>query len=261
MLFIKNLNRVWQIAFSACLIVFFSISSSEAQEAPANLDFESPDPNGYLGPPWFTGEFQDSYDVSLESGGAYHGNYWVRIRSITKPEAKEFANVIQTFDAKPYLGRFIRYRAATKQIGKLPGEVRMWMRVEAPEKRTRFFSSRTDRPIKSTEWEEYQIIGYVAQDAKAIYIGCSLQGEGTVGFDDVTIDTVSIGSGGNIYDFQMPEKLTFNIADGKTEEVSTYDIAKITASAGKAVVTLNNSRQIEVTGNYDELARYFEKTR
>ena len=103
------------------------------------------------------------------------------------------------------------------------------------------------------------MIGYVAPDAVDIFIGCSLVGVGAIGFDDVTIDTVSIASGELIHDFQMPDLLTFEISNGSTEDVKSDDIDKITATSDKAVVKLNNGRELNAVGNYEELARYYEK--
>jgi hypothetical protein len=262
MLFGNRQEKFGAIAFIACLSIFLNISSAVAQTKPANLDFEFPDSSGkHIGPPWFLGQVQQSYDVSLENSGAYHGKYWAHISSIGKPGDKEFANLMQTFNATPYRGKFIKYRAAAKHIGKVRGDARLWMRVDRAQKRKSFFTSKTDRPIQSTDWEEYQIIGYVPPDAVAIYIGCSLVGAGSIGFDAVTIDTVSVASGEPLHDFQMPELLTFQMGDDGTEDVKCADIDKITASPGIAVVTLTNGRQIHANGDYIELARYFDKSK
>ena len=259
----KKMGITVLLAFvSICLYIPSVVAQTVvAQNAPTNLDFESPDPSGnQIGPPWYTGLFQQSYEVSIDSNGAYHGKYWVSIRSVSTPGKNEFANLSQSFDATPYRGKFIKYRAAVRHIGNTHGDIRLWMRVDRVEKHKPFFTSKTDRPIQSTDWEEYQIIGYVAQDAINIFIGCSLLGEGTIGFDDVTIDTASIANE-LIHDFQIPEYITFEIAGGGTEDVKSDDIDKITATGGKAVVWLKSGRRIQATGNYDELARYFEKSK
>ncbi|MFI5264491.1 MAG: hypothetical protein ACHQM6_08255, partial [Candidatus Kapaibacterium sp.] len=248
--------------FFISLFHILNISSANAQNVPSNLDFETPDPGGsHIAPPWFKGQNQPNYEVSIESNGAYHGKYWVRIRSIHSPAEREFGNFMQSFDATPYLGKFIRYRAAARHIGSVHGEARLWMRADRAEKHMCFFSSKTDRPIKSTDWEEYKIIGYVSPDAIDIYIGCSLVGMGAIGFDDVSIDTISISSGEFIHNFQIPEYLTFEIIGGETEDVRSDEIENIKASANKAVVTLTNGKQLNALGNYEELARYFEKIR
>jgi hypothetical protein len=261
----RSRSRFVSIGYGVIFICLFHVmnkSTSFAQGAPTNLDFETPGPNSsHIAPPWFTGQNQPDYEVALDSSGAYHGNYWVRIHSKHSPAEKEFANFMQSFDATPFRGKFIKYRAAARHIGSVHGEERLWMRVDRNEKRRSFFSAKTDRPIKSTEWELYKIIGYVAPDAIDIYIGCSLVGAGDIGFDNVDIDTVSVASGEFIHDFQMPEYLTFELSNGASEDVRGEDIEKITALPTKATVKLNNGRELHATGNYEELAKYFEKSR
>jgi len=244
------------------LLYALNVPPAKAQNAPANLDFESPSANGsQVDPPWFLGQTQQDYEVRIDSNGAYHGKQWIRIRSTHHPTEKEFAKLEQSFDATPYLGKFIRYSAAAKHIGNIQGDARLWMRVDREEKRKCFFSSKTDRPIKATDWEEYKIIGYVAPDAIDIYIGCSLVGAGEIGFDDVKIDTISISSGEFIHNFQMPEYLTFQLVNGGTEDVRSEDIDNIKSAKGKAVVSLLNGRKINASGDYNELAQYYEKSK
>jgi len=139
-------KRIAAIAFSFVLFLFFVDSSALAQNTPGNLDFETLDPNGnHIGPPWFIGQNQPSYEVSVDSNRAYHGKYWAHIRSICSPSEKEFANLMQSFDATPYLGRFIKYRAAARHIGNVHGDARLWMRVDRAGKNVFFPQKPTGR--------------------------------------------------------------------------------------------------------------------
>jgi C-terminal processing protease CtpA/Prc len=47
-----------------------------------------------------------------------------------------------------------------------------------------------DRPIVSDEWREYEIIGDVADDAQAIFLGAFLFGEGRAWIDDVSLEVL-----------------------------------------------------------------------
>ena len=167
----------------------------------------------------------------------------------------------QTFDATPYRGRFVCYRAAVRHIDKVHGDAHLWMRVDRAEARRGFFSSKADRPIKSTEWEQYQIVGYVAPDAKNVFIGCSLQGIGEIGLDAVSFDTISKTNKEVLWQFQMPVTLAFEVIGRKTEDVTTADIVEIVPSSNEALIKLRNGKQIQAVGNYDELARYIESNK
>lgn len=45
------------------------------------------------------------------------------------------------------------------------GDMYLWLRVDLPAGQTGFFDNMADRPVTSSEWQEYEIVGQVAADA------------------------------------------------------------------------------------------------
>jgi C-terminal processing protease CtpA/Prc len=61
------------------------------------------------------------------------------------------------------------------------------MRVDRSENRPGFFDNMQDRPIRLGQWEYYEIVGDVEEDAATVNIGMILLGEGKAWLDDVSI--------------------------------------------------------------------------
>lgn len=105
----------------------------------------------------------------------------------SRPGARAFAAVGQTFDAAPYRGRRVtvsfRARALrpSEQIG-------LALRVDRPPGGSPgFFDNMGDRPIRDAEWRTYEVSGFVAPDALRIYAGLLVSGAGAAEFDDVRL--------------------------------------------------------------------------
>lgn len=92
-----------------------------------------------------------------------------------------FGNITTYFDAAPYRGKEIKFKAAVK-IAK--GKGQLWLRVDRPEGKRGFFDNMENRPIQSTDWNHYEITGKVADDATQIVFGCLLVGAGKLWVDD-----------------------------------------------------------------------------
>lgn len=160
--------------------------------APVNLDFESGAP-GDMPPGWFGG--MKSFTVALTAENPKQGKQAVRISgkpTPSEPERPSFGNVMQTIDATPYRGKHVRLRGAVRVEGK-GANAALWMRVDRVEKQVGFFDNMGDRPITSSEWKYYEILGHVAADAETLNVGMMLQrAEGQAWLDDVAIETVKV---------------------------------------------------------------------
>jgi hypothetical protein len=153
---------------------------------PKNLDFEAKGlSTGRKG--WFAPSVITDYTVKVVNGDAFKGKQYAEISSIKeKPEA--FGNVMQSFDATPYRGKTMRFRAAVRVHTENKGSGQMWMRVDCPNRKMGFFDNMDNRPITSNQWKEYDIIGKIDTDALYLNIGCMLIGEGKVDFDAVSFE-------------------------------------------------------------------------
>lgn len=104
--------------------------------------------------------------------------------------------LLQGFDAKPFRGKRIRYRAAVRVECEQQSDcqAQLWFRVDRPTKDGKpsigAFDNMHDRPITATQWQDDEIVGDVAPDAKGIVIGMLLIGDGKAFIDDVSFEVV-----------------------------------------------------------------------
>ena len=104
---------------------------------------------------------------------------------------------MQSFDATPYRGRRIRFRAAVRaDVAGAGNRAQLWLRVDRKGANTGFFDNMQDRPIVEASWRDYQIVGDVAEDAEGISLGLMLLGNGRAWLDAVRFEIVGkIGEG------------------------------------------------------------------
>ncbi len=108
----------------------------------------------------------------------------VRINSKDKPvKLAGFGNIMTGIDAEKYLGKEIKYTGFVKMKEGSSGTGHLWLRVDKKDKTTGFFNNMGNNPIKSSEWNQYEIIGNVDSNAISIVFGCFLQGKGALYFD------------------------------------------------------------------------------
>jgi C-terminal processing protease CtpA/Prc len=151
-----------------------------AQAGPVNPDFEKGSP-GSVPDGWFV----TGYDSSWTTEGCLQGKACAQI----VPKANSGAapgNLMQMFDAAPYRGKLIRYRAAVN-VAK-GGRAGLWLRVDRPGGVMGFFDNMQARPIMTTgTWQYFEIDGFVQADADKIALGILIYGT-TAHFDDVTLE-------------------------------------------------------------------------
>jgi hypothetical protein len=170
-----------------------AVKLDQVQTGPYNLGFEENSLDGRTtGKNWFgpLKEYVPHYEIKIGSEGPYEGKQYAIIYSTGKPDGREFGNIMQSIDATPYRGKTIRFRAAVRIASESDGRAQMWMRVDRKDMSMGFFDNMSDRPITSSEWKEYDIVGTIDTKADQIYFGCMLVGEGKVNFDAVKIDIV-----------------------------------------------------------------------
>jgi len=96
-----------------------------------------------------------------------------------------FGTVTQRIEAGEFRGRRIKLMASVRaEVSGVSNRGQMWLRVDRLDKQLGFFDNMDDRPIRSPEWQNYEIEGEVAEDATNILFGCFLRGKGRVWVDD-----------------------------------------------------------------------------
>lgn len=189
---------------SKFLIVFFgvlltscfinsTISGYTQTDGPQGRDFEGVKiSEKKVIQQWFQGKKEDNphYNVEITSNTPYSGKECALLQSSGKPDSWEFGSFAQFFDAKPFRGMTIRFKAAVRVESTDGAEGSIWIRVDkAGEKTT--YSDRSEDPITSNQWKEYEIKGLVSNDAEFIYIGCLLKGKGKLFIDAVQFDILT----------------------------------------------------------------------
>ena len=110
----------------------------------------------------------------------------VRVNRNSKiDESSGFGNLIMSFDADKYLGKEIKYTGWAKVKPQTKGTGHLWMRIDKENRKNCFFNNMDDRPIKSTEWQKYELTGEVCEDATKVVLGGFMKGQGTLYLDDV----------------------------------------------------------------------------
>lgn len=152
-----------------------------AQSAPSNLaGWIVPQVLKSLG---FTAEFRRE-GCRSESGCAV-------LLGPAAPPPETFGNLMQSFDAKPFRGQTVRFRAFVKlESENSKDHAQLWLRVDLANQQMGFFDNMGDRPISSAEWKSYDITGEIAADAELINIGLMSYGKGKAWIDGVTFDII-----------------------------------------------------------------------
>ncbi|MBP7052315.1 MAG: transglutaminase domain-containing protein [Phycisphaerae bacterium] len=163
-----------------------------AEAVPANAGFEQGQP-GQAPAQWLVPKIP-GFRVFVCDEDPKSGTQCLTI----KPSAEgsgPFGNVMQRIDAAPFRGTRVRYRAAVRTaIDGQEGRAQLWLRVdrvrEKGQRRMGFFDNMSDRPIRKKDWDYYEIVGDIAEDAEAICLGMFLAGSGQAWMDDVSLEIV-----------------------------------------------------------------------
>jgi len=164
--------------------------SETMQSAPANLDFEKGStgqvPEGWIVPSMIAG-----YGAELTEENPKTGKRAALLKSVpgTKAEARSFGNLMQAIDATRYRGHRVRYRAAVRTESEGgPARAQLWMRVDRAGNEMGFFDNMGARPIVNGEWQYYEIVGDIDEDAAVLNFGMMLMGQGKAWLDDVSLE-------------------------------------------------------------------------
>jgi hypothetical protein len=161
----------------------------EALPGPRNLKFDE----GTLGqapPGWYPLTLDKDRDflAPLQRRGCRSESCVVVQAPPNAPSP--YGAVMQSFDAAAYRGRTVRLRAWIRVESESPGDHgQMWLSVSRANHRT-FFDNMDDRPVRSSQWTQCEIVGDVARDAQFIEFGFMSFGKGRVWVDDASFEVV-----------------------------------------------------------------------
>ena len=161
------------------------------QPGPRNLEFWQ----GIVGrvpPGWIVPALPKDADflAELRRVGCRSGTGCAMVRVPTNAPSP-VANLMQSFGAEAYRGKTVRLRAWLKlEPVDSQDRAQMFLSVDRTSRQTGFFDNMNDRPIRSTEWTKYEIVGPVDRDATFINFGFMSIGKGTVWVDEVSFETL-----------------------------------------------------------------------
>jgi C-terminal processing protease CtpA/Prc len=138
-------------------------------------------------PGWIVPKAIVGYSVNLAATDCKVGKSCAEVEFSGAEKPSPFGNVMQSFDATPYRGKRIRYRAAVKVAS---GTAQMWLRVDRPDRMMGLFDNMDNRPIRPGDWQYVEITGDVERDAVKMNIGMMVVGAGKASIDDVSLDVL-----------------------------------------------------------------------
>ena len=167
-----------------------------------------------------------------------------------------FGTVTQSVDAIDYRGKEIKLKAFVRtHVSGTGNQGQLWLRVDRENKQRGFFDNMNDRPIKSNEWQEYEIIGTVADDATKIFFGCFLQNMGQVWVDEFKLfaqndegdwETIQINNPGFEQETNGKPKMWWATSPGYT-----YKLVSDNPREGEVCLLIENKGQ-DFTGTLFE---------
>jgi hypothetical protein len=104
---------------------------------------------------------------------------------------RPFSYLLQSFSAAPYRGATVRLRAWVRVEQAGPDDrAQMRLSVDRENRGHGFYDNGDDRPVRSNEWTQCEIVGKVHEDATFIDIGVMSIGRGRVWVDSVSFEVL-----------------------------------------------------------------------
>ncbi|HET9211007.1 MAG TPA: S41 family peptidase [Thermoanaerobaculia bacterium] len=192
-----------KISALSCVAIFLALALLPASlfpqtapaspTAPTNLDFEQGQP-GEMPPGWHTSPLakDNGYTAKIVTERPEAGRQAAQVAlEGERKDPRAFGNLLTSFDATPYRGKRIRFRAAVRaEVPDPRSQAALWLRVDREGGAMGFFDNMADRPIRASAWKTYEITGDVAPDAKSIYLGMMLLGQGKAWMDSASFEVL-----------------------------------------------------------------------
>jgi transcriptional regulator with XRE-family HTH domain len=140
---------------------------------------------------WFlAGNKPKSYTIGLDKTTFKSGESSAFLKSTDK-KIKGFGTLMQTCNAKDFLGKRIKMTAYVKSENVMDW-AGIWLRVDSKvTQKAVSFDNMQDRPVKGTnDWVKCEIILDVPEESGTLNYGVLLSGTGKVWFDNITFEVV-----------------------------------------------------------------------
>jgi erythromycin esterase len=174
--------------------IFFIDFASAEKNKDMNIILHDTIPSICIGA-LFSEENPEQFYIKRPLADIYDGIIFIRNTNraesnynFQKKETSDFGNLMSRTDAKPYIGKQFKFSAFVKVGARTTdGQGQLWCRIDKDDKSMGFFDNMSDRPIKSKEWQYFEITGTVDKDAAFLYFGCMFIGKGELFVDDISL--------------------------------------------------------------------------
>lgn len=142
-------------------------------------------PKGWL----HAGSHPKDYEMSVDRSMVHGGKASASLKSIA-PKTSGFGTLMQTFKADSFRGKRVRMSGyvRSKDVSDWAG---LWMRVDGSKSEPLAFDNMQERAVKGTgDWQKYEIVLDVPDEAEQIAFGLLLTGKGQVWMDDLKFEVV-----------------------------------------------------------------------
>jgi hypothetical protein len=178
------LSRALTVGIVICLIVLGQTRPDGIQNSFENADFSRNKP-GEFPTGWHLGPRTPDYSAEVATGQACTSGMQCAIVRSLGIDARTFCFLYQTYDAEPFRGQKVKFRAAVRVTGN--GYARILVRIHRVDGTTSFRDDMGDHPIRSASWAFYEIEAPVPLDARDIELGMQDFEQGIASIDRISV--------------------------------------------------------------------------
>ena len=154
-----------------------------------SIDFEAETKDEV--PDAWTKKGRPGFAAKVTDYSAMNGEQGLQMVSTVDGSAKQPAGALNyKLDPEVCCGKRIRFRALVKAEFDDEGQFVLWLREDLKSGEYGAFDNMADRPIKTGDWQQFEIVADISNGAKGIAVGFLLSGKGNVYIDDVVIEAV-----------------------------------------------------------------------
>ena len=139
---------------------------------------------------WFrAGSHPKEYEMTVDRTVSHGGKTSASLKCVA-PQSAGFGTLMQTFKADTFRGKRVRMSGYVRAHN-VSGWTGLWMRVDGSKNEVLAFDNMQNRAIKGTcDWEQYEIVLDVPEQAEQISFGLLLAGRGQAWMDDLKFEVV-----------------------------------------------------------------------
>ena len=206
---------------------------------------------------YYAGSKPKSYQMGKDTSVVYKDQNVLRINSIEK-KINGFGTIMKTVKSDLYKGKTVKMTGFVKSED-VKNWAGLWMRVDYYSTDVLAFDNMRNRAIKrSKDWEKYEVVLFVPQDATSISYGVLLDGTGQIWFKNIKLEIVddsipetgyNKGRDHKIISFEKRAKAIANeikkITEGEKEVLKT-EIEKIDKDLSDGIITKANAEELKL---------------